>query len=154
MMVTVTVELSEGLADLGNLSKETTRKGLQKASQDLIRNLMINSPVDHGLLKQWAVTSQSDVEVTIQSPAFYAAYQNYGTRDHMIRPKSKSVLYWFEGVSLSHSAFYAGGKMHTKSTGAFSKGHMVSGIQGKHFVEKSIEATQARIREFFTINGG
>ena len=133
MMVTVTVELSEGLADLGNLSKETTRKGLQKASQDLIRNLMINSPVDHGLLKQWAVTSQSDVTVTIQSPAFYAAYQNYGTSPHWIEPKSKQALHW---------------------DGYFSKGHMVSGIQGKHFVEKSIEATQARIREFFTINGG
>ena len=130
-MVTVTVNLSDGLADLGKLSKETIRSGLEKTSQDLIRNLQINSPVDHGLLKQWAVTSQSDLEVTIQSPAIYAAAQNYGST-HFIAPKNKKALHW---------------------DGYFSKGHEVT-IPAKHFVEESIEQTQARIAEFFTINGG
>lgn len=95
---------------------------------------MINSPVDHGLLKQWAVTSQSDSEITIQSPAIYAAAQNYGS-EHWIDPKNKKALHW-------------GG-----DPGYFSKGHMVK-IEGKHFVEDSIEQTQSRISEFFTINGG
>ena len=133
-MVTVEVNLSDGLADLGGLSKEMIQSGLSKTAQDLIRNLQINSPVDHGLLKQWAVTEQSDTEITIQSPAEYASYQNYGTSSHWIEPVNKKALHWDGGF--------------------FSKGHMVSGITGKHFVEDSIEATQSRISEFFTINGG
>jgi len=133
-MVTVEVNLSDGLADLGGLSKEMIQSGLSKTAQDLISNLQINSPVDHGLLKQWAVTEQSDTEITIQSPAEYAVYQNYGTSSHWIEPVNKKALHWDGGF--------------------FSKGHMVSGIEGKHFVEDSIEQTQARISEFFTINGG
>lgn len=133
-MVTVEVNLSDGLADLGGLSKEMIQSGLSKTAQDLISNLQINSPVDHGLLKQWAVTEQSDTEIIIQSPAEYASYQNYGTSSHWIEPVNKKALHWDGGF--------------------FSKGHMVSGIEGKHFVEDSIEQTQARISEFFTINGG
>lgn len=133
-MVTVEVNLSDGLADLGGLSKEMIQSGLSKTAQDLISNLQINSPVDHGLLKQWAVTEQSDTEITIQSPAEYAVYQNYGTSSHWIEPVNKKALHWDGGF--------------------FSKGHMVSGIEGKHFVEDSIEQTQSRISEFFTINGG
>ena len=131
-MVTVTVDLGN-LGNLGNLSKEMITRGLNLTSQDLINNLMQNSPVDHGLLKQWAITSQSDTEVQIQSPAEYAVYQNYGTSAHWIEPVNKKALHW---------------------DGNFSKGHMVSGITGKHFVEDSIEATMPRIQEFFTINGG
>jgi len=131
-MVTVTVDLGN-LGNLGNLSKEMIKNGLNLTSQDLINNLMQNSPVDHGLLKQWAITSQSDTEVQIQSPAEYAVYQNYGTSAHWIEPANKKALHW---------------------DGNFSKGHMVSGITGKHFVEDSIEQTMPRIQEFFTINGG
>lgn len=135
-MVTVEVNLSDGLADLGGLSKEMLSSGMSKTAQDLIRNLQINSPVDHGLLKQWAVTSESDMEVTIQSPAIYAAAQNYGTEEHWVEPIATFALHW-------------GG-----DPGFFSKGHFVGGIEGKHFVEDSIEQTQSRIAEFFTINGG
>ena len=152
-MVTITVEPTGHIGNLDKLTKETVQQGMKLTAQHMLNELQSRSPVDHGLLKQWAVVKQSDEEIVIRSPAKYAAYQNYGTKAHMIRPKSKSVLYWFEGVSLTHSMFYAGGKMHTKSTGAFSKGHMVSGIKGKHFVEKSIQATQARIGEFFSIKG-
>ena len=142
-MVTVEVNLSDGLADLGGLSKEMIQSGLSKTSQDLISNLQINSPVDHGLLKQWAVTEQSDTEITIQSPAEYAAAQNYGARAHdiFIAPTNKQALFWGE---------YDG--KHP----IMSKGHIVHipALEGKHFVEDSIEQTQARIAEFFTINGG
>lgn len=133
-MVTVEINMSDGLADLGGLSKEMITNGMEKTAQDLIRNLQINSPVDHGLLKQWAVTDQSDLEVTIQSPAIYAAAQNYGTGPYIIEPKNKKFLFW-EGaehpVKMVHHP----------------------GLPGKHFVEDSIEQTQARIAEFFSING-
>ena len=125
--------MSENIANLGQLNKDMIKRGLDLTAQDLIRNLMINSPVDHGLLKQWAVTEEDDLSRTIQSPAEYAAYQNYGTSAHWIEPKSKLALHW---------------------DGFFSKGHMVSGIAGKHFVEDSIEQTMPRIQEFFTINTG
>jgi hypothetical protein len=138
-MVTVTVELSDGLANLGNLGKETIREGMNKTAQDLIRNLQINSPVDHGLLKQWAVTGQSDMEVIIQSPAMYASYVNYG---HPQEPGRFIPGEW-KGDRFEYKP---GNK-----TGMVLKADFV---EGKHFVEDSIEATQARIQEFFTINGG
>ena len=131
-MVTVEVNLGN-LKDLPNANKQMIMVGLDLVAQDLINNLMQNSPVDHGLLKQWAVTESDDLSRTIQSPAEYAAYQNYGTSAHWIEPKNKLALHW---------------------DNYFSKGHMVSGIAGKHFVEDSIEATMPRIREFFTITTG
>ena len=129
----VTVEVNSTVGNLANLPKEVISRGLDLTAQDLINNLMVNSPVDHGLLKQWAVTESDDLSRTIQSPAEYAAYQNYGTSAHWVEPKTKMALHW---------------------DGFFSKGHMVSGIAGKHFVEDSIEATMPRIQEFFTVNGG
>ena len=108
--------------------------GLDLTTQDLINNLMQNSPVDHGLLKSWAVTESDDLSRTVQSPAIYAAAQNYGS-SHWIEPKNVKALHW-------------GG-----DPGFFSKGHMVN-ITGKYFVEDSIEQTMPRIQEFFTINGG
>ena len=131
-MVSVTLDLSQ-YEDISKLTKDAQRTGMQKTGQFMISQLMARSPVDHGLLRQWAAVSQSDSEIVIRSPAFYAAYQNYGTRPHMIRPKSAKALHW-------------DGKY-------FSKGHMVSGIRGKHFVENSMRATQARIGEFFSIKG-
>ena len=132
-MVTITVEPTGHIGHLDELMKTTIRDGMKLTAQNMLNELHTRSPVDHGLLKQWAITSQSDTMVKIQSPAFYAAYQNYGTKSHMIRPKSKLALHW-------------DGKY-------FSKGHMVSGIKGKHFVEASINATSNRLREFFTIKG-
>lgn len=115
------------------MPKEIITQGLDLTAQDLINNLMQNSPVDHGLLKQWAVTDSSEYSRTVQSPAEYAAFQNYGTSAHWIEPVNAKALHW---------------------EGHFSKGHMVSGIAAKHFVEDSIEATMSRIQEFFSINGG
>ena len=146
-MVTVTVELSDGLANLGNLSKETIREGMSKTAQDLIRNLQINSPVDHGLLKQWAVTSQSDTEITVQSPAIYAVYQNYGTEPYDIYPKGQGLFHGGKQLTSGSALWWPGAEHPVRHV-------RHPGIKGKHFVEDSIEATQSRISEFFTINGG
>ena len=130
----VTVEVNSTVGNLANVSKDLISNGLDLTAQELIRNLMINSPVDQGLLRQWAITDSDEYSRTIQSPAEYAAYQNYGTSSHWIAPVNRKALHW-DGEF-------------------FSKGHMVSGIQGKHFVEDSIDATLPRIQEFFKINGG
>ena len=130
----VTIDLKDsGIGKLGAKAEAAKGKVLSYAAQDMTRFLMQNSPVDHGLLKQWFIASMSDTEAHIKSPAEYAVYQDQGTKAHMIKPVNKKALHW---------------------DGHFSKGHMVSGISAKHFVEDSIEATMPRITEFFTINGG
>jgi hypothetical protein len=129
-MVTVEVDYSH-YKDLGPKTKEITKRGLELSALDLVNKLMKNSPVDHGLLKQWAITSRTASSITIKSPAKYAAAQNWGS-SHMIKPKSKKALHW-------------GG-----SPGFFSKGHMIN-IKGKHFVEKSINEVRPKIPEHFQI---
>jgi len=133
-MVSVSVDLDLGQLQ-GKLEKAPliSKKILGYASQEMIDNLMENSPVDHGLLKSWFKESESDDEVVIKSPAKYAIYQDQGTPEHMITPKNKQALFWGEFV----------GKKPKMSTG-----HMVKGITGKHFVEKSFTATKARLEEF------
>ena len=91
---------------------------------------MMNSPVDHGLLKQWFVESIDDEEAHIKSPAEYAAHVNYGTRPHVIRPVNKKALYW------------AGAEHPVKLVNH-------PGIQGRHFVEDSIEAVKGNLDDYF-----
>ena len=146
-MVTVTVNMTDGLADLGNLSKEMVTNGLNKTAQDLIRNLQINSPVDHGLLKRWAVTEQSDSEITVQSPAIYAVYQNYGTEPYDIYPKGEGLFHGGQQLTKGSALWWPGAEHPVKHV-------RHPGLKAKHFVVDSIEATQSRIQEFFTINGG
>ena len=132
-MVTVTVNSSIG--NLNNISKELLENGLDLTAQDLISNLMDNSPVDTGLLKSWALTDSTETSRTVQSPAEYAEYVNYGTRPHFIYPTNQKMLYW-DGAD--HPVPFV---VHPGTTPTL-------------FVENSIEATKLRIEEFFTINGG
>lgn len=131
-MVQMDVDLSH-LKSFGAGIPEVRKRGLELTALDLIGKLMRNSPVDHGLLKQWAITKRSSDSITVQSPAKYAAAQNYGTRPYMLKPKSKKALHW-------------GGK-----PGYFSKGHMMPARPGKHFVERSIEQVQPRIQNHFKV---
>ena len=147
-MVSIEVDVNSSVGNLANMPRDIIERGLDLTAQDLINNLMVNSPVDHGLLKQWAVTESDDLSRTIQSPAEYAEYVNYGTSSHWIEPVNAKALHW-EGTGM----MYAGGLMHSHGYGGFSKGHFVGGIQARHFVEDSIDATLPRIQEFFTING-
>jgi hypothetical protein len=111
-MVDINVEMDAGpLLDKLDPSKakEVSSKALNYLSQEMVRTLMINSPVDHGLLKMWHFASFSDEEVRIRSPARYAVYVNEGTNPHWIEPKNVKALHW---------------------DGNFSKGHWVGGITG------------------------
>ena len=129
-MVEITVELdTSGIGKLGSMPREATPRALSYAAQDMIRFLQMNSLVDHGLLKQWFSDSLTDTEAHIKSPAEYAIYQDQGTKAHMIRPVNRKALHW-EG-------------------GGFSKGHMVSGIKGKHFVEQSFNQLQPLVMGYF-----
>ena len=131
-MVTITVNATIG--NLNNIPKELLEKGLDLTAQDLISNLMDNSPVDTGLLKSWALTDSTETSRTVQSPAEYAEYVNYGTRPHFIYPTNKKMLYW-DGAE--HPVPFV---VHPGTTPTL-------------FVENSIEATKLRIEEFFSIKG-
>ena len=111
-----------------NKVKEGISKGVEYGAQELVRTLMIYSPVDHGLLKSWFIESIDDTEAHIKTPAEYARYVNDGTSPHWIEPVNAKALHW---------------------EGYFSKGHVVSGIEGQHFVEDSIDDVEGRIDEYF-----
>ena len=144
-MVSVTLDLSQ-YEDISKLTKDAQRTGMQKTGQFMISQLMMRSPVDHGLLRQWAAVSQSESEIVIQSPAFYAAYQNYGTRPYDIYPKGQGLFHAGRQLTKGSALWWPGARhpvRHVKHPG----------LRPKRFVENSIQATQARIGEFFSIKG-
>lgn len=118
MEITIDIDTT-GIGKLPGKWQQAKARGLQESAETMVRFLMQNSPVDHGLLKQWFIESMDEEQATIKSPAEYAIYQDQGTRAHMIKPINAKALHW--------------------DGGGFSKGHMVSGIQGKHFVQQSID---------------
>ena len=131
VQVTVDMDISEIISDLNpEQVTQVKRKGLEYTSQEMVRTLMMNSPVDHGLLKQWFIDSIDDSEAHIKTPAEYAFYVNYGTSPHMIYPTNKKMLYW-EGAD--HPVPYV---VHP-------------GTSPTLFVENSIEETELRMDEFF-----
>jgi len=130
MMVQVTLELDTSpIGKLPGKWDKARKQGLNYAAQDMVRFLMQNSPVDHGLLRSWFIDSIDDEEAHIKSPAEYAIYQDQGTSAHMIYPVNKKALHWGDKY--------------------FSKGHMVSGIKGKHFVEQSFNQLQPLVPGYF-----
>ena len=109
---------------------EAKAKGLEYSSQELIRVLMRNSPVDHGLLKSWFVESMTSDEAVIKSPAEYAQWVNDGTQPYTITPNSKKALYW-EGADHPVRVVHH------------------PGIKGRHFVEDSLNDVNGRLDGYF-----
>ena len=109
---------------------EAKQKGLEYSSQELIRVLMRNSPVDHRLLKSWFLESLSSDEAVIKSPAEYAQWVNDGTQPYTISPTSKKALYW---------------------AGADHPVRVVHhpGIKARHFVEDSLDDVNGRLDGYF-----
>ena len=109
---------------------QAKQKGLEYSSQELIRVLMRNSPVDHGLLKSWFVESMTSDEAVIKSPAEYAEWVNDGTQPYTITPTSKKALYW-EGADHPVRVVHH------------------PGIRGRHFVEDSLNDVNGRLDGYF-----
>lgn len=129
--VTIDVDISELMKDLDpSKVTEVKSKGLEYAAQETVRTLMLNSPVDHGLLKSWFIESIDDSEAHIHTPAEYAQYVNEGTSPYVIEPVNKKALYW-EGAD------HPVKRVHHP------------GIKGKHFVEDSISDVEGRLDGYF-----
>ena len=109
---------------------QAKQKGLEYSSQELIRVLMRNSPVDHGLLKSWFVESMTSDEAVIKSPAEYAQWVNDGTQPYTITPNSKRALYW-EGADHPVKVVHH------------------PGIKARHFVEDSLADVNGRLDGYF-----
>jgi len=109
---------------------QAKQKGLEYSSQELIRVLMRNSPVDHGLLKSWFVESMTSDEAVIKSPAEYAQWVNDGTDPYTITPTSKKALYW-EGLDHPVKVVHH------------------PGIKARHFVEDSLADVNGRLDGYF-----
>ena len=109
---------------------QAKQKGLEYSSQELVRVLMRNSPVDHGLLKSWFLDSLSSDEAVIKSPAEYAQWVNDGTQPYIITPTSKKALYW-EGADHPVRVVHH------------------PGIKGRHFVEDSLNDVNGRLDGYF-----
>jgi hypothetical protein len=144
-MVSITVEvdtsaLTEKLsADKLEQAKE---QGMNYATQEMVRVLMQNSPVDHGLLKSWFIDTFSSEEASIKSPAEYARYVNDGTGPYTITPKGQATYYAGQKLT-SGSALWWEGLDHPVKVVHHP------GIKGQHFVEDSINDVSGRLDGYF-----
>ena len=144
-MVTLEVDFSQ-LDEFGPKMPEVRKVAMNRIALDMQRTVDELSPIDEGLLHKWYIAEQSDSKVVIKTPAKYAGFVNYGTSPHFIRPKSKKGLHWTGSMNMSIS----GNNISLSgSKGGFSKGHMVGGIAGRHFVEKAIKEVNARTDDHF-----
>ena len=109
---------------------QAKEQGMKYVSEELIRVLERNSPVDHGVLKKWFSESLGSDEAVIKSPAEYAQWVNDGTRPYTITPTSKKALYW-EGADHPVRVVHH------------------PGIKGRHFVEDSLADVNGRLDGYF-----
>lgn len=137
-MVELTVNVHE--SDVNKVGADVIKvqgKALELVSKDLISNLQKNSPVDHAILRRWAVTNKTDTSTRISTPAMYARYVNegtgiYGPRAQIIR-RSNNKPFVFEVDNE---------KRFTRT---------IKGQKPRRFVEKSLETTRARLQELINL---
>ena len=138
-MVQISLELhKEGLDNLDTMGKEVRRSVVSDATQDMTRFLMMNSPVDHGLLKSWFIESLSDERGVIKSPAFYAIYQDQGTRPYTIYPRGQATYHAGRKLTSGSALWWPGAKHPVRKVNH-------PGLNGKHFVDKSFNQLRPRM---------
>ena len=130
MEITLEIDTS-GIGKLPGRWEQARARGLNESAQTLVRFLMQNSPVDHGLLKSWFIESMDDEQAVIKSPAEYAIYQDQGTSPYLIQSKRPGGYLFWEGAD------------HPVKTVHHP------GIKGKHFVQQSLDELSPLAPGFF-----
>ena len=130
MEITVDIDTS-GIGKLPGRWEKAKAQGLNESAQTLVRFLMQNSPVDHGLLKSWFIESIDDEQAVIKSPAEYALYQDQGTSPYLIQSKRPNGYLYWEGAD------------HPVKTVHHP------GIKAKHFVQQSLDELSPLAPGFF-----
>ena len=134
--------------DTSNIGKlpsqwqEAKARGLSESAQTMVRFLMQNSPVDHGLLKQWFIESLDDEQAVIKSPAEYAIYQDQGTQAHMIYPKGLGTYIAGRQITSGSALWWPGADHPVRAV------HH-PGIKGKHFVDQSFNELRPLVPGYF-----
>lgn len=132
----ITFELDTSpIGKLGSMPREITSKALFYAAQDMTRFLQTNSPVDHGLLRQWFIESIDDEEAHIKTPAKYAVYVNDG---HSQEPGRFIPGRW-DGDKFRYDPEEKNGGMVLKAPF----------VEGDHFVERSFEQLTPLVPGYF-----
>lgn len=130
MEITIDIDTS-GIGKLPGKWEKAKSQGLKESAETMVRFLMQNSPVDHGLLKQWFIESIDDEEAHIKSPAEYAIYQDQGTSPYLIQSKRPNGYLFWEGAD------------HPVKTVHHP------GIKAKHFVQQSLDELSPLAPGFF-----
>ena len=130
MEITLEIDTS-GIGKLPGKWQQAKARGLNESAQTLVRFLMQNSPVDHGLLKSWFIESMDDEQAVIKSPAEYAIYQDQGTSPYLIQSKRPGGYLYWEGAE------------HPVKTVHHP------GIKAKHFVQQSLDELSPLAPGFF-----
>ena len=130
MEITIDIDTS-GIGKLPGRWEKAKSQGLKESAETMVRFLMQNSPVDHGLLKQWFIESIDDEQAVIKSPAEYAIYQDQGTSPYLIQSKRPGGYLYWEGAD------------HPVKTVHHP------GIKGKHFVQQSLDELSPLAPGFF-----
>ena len=130
MEITLEIDTS-GIGKLPGKWQQAKARGLNESAQTLVRFLMQNSPVDHGLLKSWFIESMDDEQAVIKSPAEYAIYQDQGTSPYLIQSKRPGGYLFWEGAD------------HPVKTVHHP------GIKAKHFVQQSLDELSPLAPGFF-----
>jgi hypothetical protein len=130
MEITLEIDTS-GIGKLPGRWEQARARGLNESAQTLVRFLMQNSPVDHGLLKSWFIESIDDEQAVIKSPAEYAIYQDQGTSPYLIQSKRPGGYLYWEGAD------------HPVKTVHHP------GIKAKHFVQQSLDELSPLAPGFF-----
>ena len=130
MEITLEIDTSN-IGKLPGRWQQAKARGLNESAQTLVRFLMQNSPVDHGLLKSWFIESIDDEQATIKSPAEYAIYQDQGTSPYLIQSKRPNGYLYWEGAD------------HPVKTVHHP------GIKAKHFVQQSLDELSPLAPGFF-----
>ena len=130
MEITIDIDTS-GIGKLPGKWEKAKSQGLKESAETMVRFLMQNSPVDHGLLKQWFIESIDDEQAVIKSPAEYAIYQDQGTSPYLIQSKRPGGYLFWEGAD------------HPVKTAHHP------GIKAKHFVQQSLDELSPLAPGFF-----
>ena len=90
--------LNKFSVEVGKLSdeiKDDVRKVVKNSAFNIERSAKSSVSVKTGHLRRSISTKMGDMEATIHTSNLkYAPMVEYGTRAHIIRPKTKKALYW------------------------------------------------------------
>lgn len=98
MAITITIDKNDLPRIAANLEPRVSQV-VRKAAFDIEAKAKMLAPVDTGNLKNSIQASVDGLSAEVTANADYAAYVEYGTAPHVIRPRNAKVL-----------AFQAGGK--------------------------------------------